>query len=90
MMRITAGRDPLRLKRAAAQYQIVPLQAPFKCCSAISQLQHEVGIPNSWVGKVANFANLRNPKVLNNLIFAAFSNWHASCLETGTKKAKWS
>src|SRR4029079_6686362 len=54
-----------------------------QCCTALSHLQHQVGIPNSSAVRVAAFATWkfgRPPKLLANHHFRV---WHGSCWVMG-------
>jgi phage shock protein PspC (stress-responsive transcriptional regulator) len=75
MIRITGGTPP----EIGAAYQIVVHLTRFKCCAAISHLQHKVQIPKSWVRTVGRIPIRSPPRQYIALKEGAFTDWHASC-----------
>jgi hypothetical protein len=57
----------------------------YQCCAAVSHLQHQVEIPNSWPRKVARIANFNVRLCRNALISLHFHEWHGSCSDKNAK-----
>jgi phage shock protein C len=62
----------------------------YQCCGAVTHLQHEVEIPNSWAGKLARNTNSRFRRSGKPLERLHFSEWHSSCCDEGNTICQWS
>ena len=59
--------------------QICDQATKFKCCAAISHLQHKVEIPNYRVRCMAAFPASLQVAGSNALEYRVFPSWHGSC-----------
>jgi hypothetical protein len=70
---------PLSSAWGSALYQIYAQPTFFKCCNAISHLQHKAEIPNFRDAKLAQVPKPPLSFVSNLLQANDFTIWHGSC-----------
>jgi phage shock protein PspC (stress-responsive transcriptional regulator) len=61
-----------------------------QCCAAISRLQHQAQIPNSWRPGVAGFPMLDLGLAPKPLEYHGYQVWHGSCSVNTSKICQWS